>query len=277
MELEYLTDNQYNQLHLIFKGADLAFVNAIRRIIMADLLIPAIDRVYIFENTSILHDEILAHRLSMIPLKGGENLVPPEKCDCKGKGCPKCEAILSLEVEAHENFTTVYSGELKSEGSVYPVSDKIPIVKLNAGQKISLEAHVRLGRGRDHAKWQPVSVCVIKYQPVVLVNEKCDLCGICVKHCPKKILEIKNNKLIVTSIWKCSLCKVCEEVCPNSAINVSYNDNILRLTLETTGSRSNEELLLMACDYLINKCKELKESINSALEVISHGKENITN
>jgi DNA-directed RNA polymerase subunit D len=274
MELEFSSDAQ---LHLIFKGADLAFVNAIRRIIMADLLIPAIDKVYIFENTSILHDEILAHRLSMIPLKGGENLVPPDKCNCGGKGCPQCEAILSLEVEASENFTIVYSNKLKSEGSVYPVSENIPIVKLNAGQKISLEAHARLGKGRDHAKWQPVSVCVIKYQPVISINEKCDVCGICVERCPKKILEVKNKKLIVTSIWKCSLCKVCEEVCPNSAINVSYNDNVLQLTIETTGSRSNEDLLIMACEYLINKCEELKESINSAIGVISHGKENITN
>ncbi|MEM0231877.1 MAG: DNA-directed RNA polymerase subunit D [Candidatus Methanomethylicaceae archaeon] len=270
MEVESICSNN-EQLHIIIKGAHPSFVNAIRRIIMADLYIPAIDKVYIAENTSVLYDEIIAHRLSMIPLKGGENLNIPEKCSCKGKGCPLCEAALFLDVEAKEDFSIVYSGRLKSEGSVYPVSNNIPILKLNTGQKISLVAYARLGRGKDHAKWQPVSICVVKYEPIVLINENCDLCGICVEKCPKKILEIKENKLLVKSIWTCSLCKVCEEICPKNAIKVSYNEKKARLTLETTGSRSNEELLIMACDYLVQKCKELREAIESTIEGESNG------
>jgi len=260
MEVESICSNN-EQLHIIIKGAHPSFVNAIRRIIMADLYIPAIDKVYIAENTSVLYDEIIAHRLSMIPLKGGENLNIPEKCSCKGKGCPLCEAALFLDVEAKEDFSIVYSGRLKSEGSVYPVSNNIPILKLNTGQKISLVAYARLGRGKD----------LVKYEPIVLINENCDLCGICVEKCPKKILEIKENKLLVKSIWTCSLCKVCEEICPKNAIKVSYNEKKARLTLETTGSRSNEELLIMACDYLVQKCKELREAIESTIEGESNG------
>ena len=44
-----------------------------------------------------------------------------------------------------------------------PVSDKVPIVKLAQGQRIKLEAYARLGRGRDHAKWQPASACTYSY------------------------------------------------------------------------------------------------------------------
>ncbi|MCX8169702.1 MAG: DNA-directed RNA polymerase subunit D [Candidatus Methanomethyliaceae archaeon] len=276
MEVESIT-SENDKLHVIIKGAHPAFVNAIRRIIMADLYIPAIDKVYIAENTSVLYDEIIAHRLRMIPLRGGENLNIPEKCSCNGKGCPFCEVALSLDVEAKENFSIVYSGRLKSEGNVYPVNNDIPIVKLNAGQKISLVAYARLGKGRYHAKWQPVSICVVKYEPVISINENCDLCGICVEKCLKKVLEIKENKLVVKSIWACSLCKVCEEVCPKAAIKVSYNDRSARLTLETTGSRTNEELLLMACNYLAQRCGELREIIKSIMEGVSNGKENTTN
>ena len=46
-----------------------------------------------------------------------------------------------------------------------PVSDKVPIVKLAQGQRIKLEAYARLGRGRDHAKWQPASACTYSYDP----------------------------------------------------------------------------------------------------------------
>lgn len=265
MDVEVLGCNK-DKLSVVFKGAQPTFVNALRRIIMADIPIPAIEKVYIAENTSVLYDEILAHRLGMIPMKGGETILPPEQCSCGGKGCNLCESVLTLEVEAKEDDMVVYSGRLKAEGSVFPANNDIPIVKLNAGQKIALMAYARLGRGREHAKWQPVSACVIKYEPVISILENCDLCGICVNECPRGILRINDKKLSVISTWDCSLCKVCEEVCPKSAIKVSYNNNVSRLTIETTGSRSNEELLLLACSYLINKCESLRSSIQSSLE-----------
>lgn len=263
MDVEVLGSNN-DQLSIIFRGAQPTFVNAIRRIIMAETPIPAIEKVYIAENTSVLYDEILAHRLGMIPMRGGENLLPPDQCSCGGKGCSFCEAALTLEVEAKEDNTIVYSGRLKAEGSVFPANNDIPIVKLNNGQKIALVAHARLGTGKEHAKWQPVSACVLKYEPVISVNKDCDLCGICVERCPRKILEIDGKKLNVRSIWDCSLCKVCEEVCPKSAIKVSYNDKTSRLTIETTGSRSNEELLISAFTLLIKKCESLRNFIGGA-------------
>ncbi|MEM4720796.1 MAG: DNA-directed RNA polymerase subunit D [Candidatus Methanomethylicaceae archaeon] len=265
MDVEVLGSTN-DQLSVIFRGAQPTFVNAIRRIIMAEIPIPAIEKVYVAENTSVLYDEILAHRLGMIPMRGGEALIPPDQCNCGGKGCGFCESVLTLEVEAKEDNVVVYSGRLKAEGSVFPANNDIPIVKLNSGQKIALVAHARLGRGKEHAKWQPVSACVIKYEPVVSIQADCDLCGICVERCPRKILEINENekKLAVRSIWDCSLCKVCEEVCPKSAIKVSYNDKTSRLTIETTGSKSNEELLISAFDFLIKKCESLKNSIGGA-------------
>jgi len=255
-----------DQLSVIFRGVQPTFVNAIRRIIMAEIPIPAIEKVYVAENTSVLYDEILAHRLGMIPMRGGENLTIPDQCSCGGKGCSSCESSLTLEVEAKEDNVVVYSGRLKAEGTVFPANNNIPIVVLNTGQKIAIVAHARLGTGREHAKWQPVSACVIKYEPVITVNTDCDLCGICVERCPRKILEINENekKLSVRSIWSCSLCKVCEEVCPRSAIKISYNDKVSRLTIETTGSKSNEELLMSAFDLLIRKCELLRNSIGGA-------------
>ncbi|MGQ9759131.1 MAG: DNA-directed RNA polymerase subunit D [Candidatus Methanomethylicaceae archaeon] len=265
MDVEVLGSSK-DRLSVVFRGVQPTFVNALRRIIMADIPIPAIEKVYIAENTSVLYDEILAHRLGMIPLRGGETIVPTDECSCGGKGCNLCESVIILEVEAKEDNVIVYSGRLKAEGSVFPANNDIPIVKLNAGQKVALVAHARLGRGREHAKWQPVSACVIKYEPMISILENCDLCGICVKACPRRILEINDKRLRVTSAWDCSLCRVCEEVCPKSAIKVSYNENVSRLTIETTGSRSNEELLLLACSHLIRKCESLRSSIKSVLE-----------
>ncbi|HZF21404.1 MAG TPA: hypothetical protein VEZ43_02920, partial [Dongiaceae bacterium] len=71
---------------------------------------------------------------------------------------------LSLEVEASDPVEVVYTANLKPENpEVKPVSDEVPIVKLAQGQRIKLEAYARLGRGRDHAKWQPASACTYSY------------------------------------------------------------------------------------------------------------------
>jgi DNA-directed RNA polymerase subunit D len=124
----------------------------------------AIDDIVILENSSVLYDEILAHRLGMIPLKTDlERYVLPEKCDCGNPlGCQKCRVLIVLDASAHDKTRTVLSGDLVSEDrEIRPVSPNIPIVKLAAGQSVKLEAYARLGRAKEHAKWQPATVSVL--------------------------------------------------------------------------------------------------------------------
>ncbi len=47
-------------------------------------------------------------------------------------------------------------------------------------------------------------------------NDKCNLCGVCTKICPKNSIEIVNNKVI----WKdnCEKCLACLHWCPETAI-----------------------------------------------------------
>jgi DNA-directed RNA polymerase subunit D len=255
------------QLKVIVYGIEPAFMNALRRIVMSEIPIPAIEKVYIAENTGVLYDEIITHRLGLVPLKGGETLVLPSACDCAGKGCSMCESILTLEVEATEDHFLVYSGRLKAEGSVFPSNNEIPLDELNKGQRLTFEAHARLGTAKEHAKWQPVSVSVVKYEPVVKIDMKiCDLCKLCVEECPKKILNVNGKSLVVTSIWDCTLCKVCESICPKSAVKVSYNVSNAMLMLESMGSFSNEDLVLAACDIISKKCSALRNALKDLPE-----------
>ncbi len=151
------------KVHL--KGVSRAYANAIRRIVLSEVPCMAIDEIVILENSSIMYDELLAHRLGLVPLKTDlSRYVLPEDCDCENPlGCPKCRVLLVLDAESKEGVKDVASGDLRSEDeSTIPISPDIPIVKLAAGQKIKLEAYARLGTGKEHAKWQPASVSVLK-------------------------------------------------------------------------------------------------------------------
>lgn len=148
-----------------FNNIPRQYVNSLRRLAISEVPTLAIDDVVILENSSVMHDEAVAHRLGLIPLRTDPSrFVMPHECDCKSTlGCSKCRVLLVLDSEANEKTLVVTSGELVSEDElVKPVSKDIPIVVLAPNQKLKFEAYARLGIGKDHAKWQPTAAAVVK-------------------------------------------------------------------------------------------------------------------
>lgn len=142
-----------NRLEFNIKGINVIMANALRRALISKIPMMAIEEVTFYENSSTLDDEVLAHRLGLVPLRTDlktYNLV--EECTCKKKGCAKCTAILTLDINGPG---TVHSGELKStDPNIVPIHDKIPITKLTEKQGVKLEAKAQLGVGGEHIKWQ---------------------------------------------------------------------------------------------------------------------------
>ena len=124
----------------------------------------AIDDVVIIENSSVLPDEGVAHRLAMTTLRTDlSRFVEPSVCDCHSElGCSRCRVLLMLDSGSSDATRTVTSADLSSEDEmVKPVSPNIPIAVLAPGQKLKLEAYARLGRGSEHAKWNSASVSAL--------------------------------------------------------------------------------------------------------------------
>ena len=133
------------------KGVPLQYANALRRVCLNGVPVFAIDTVDIIENTSVLPDEGLAHRLGLIPLK--TDLSKYNESD---------KILLVLDSGESGETRAVLSSELSSEDdTVKPVSDKIPIVQLAPGQKIKIECYARLGRGTEHAKWNASNISTL--------------------------------------------------------------------------------------------------------------------
>ena len=155
-------DNQ--KIAVKLKGIPLQYSNALRRVCLNGVPVFAIDTVDIIENTSVLPDEGLAHRLGLIPIKTDlSRYNEPSKCDCQSEtGCSNCKVMLVLDSGESDETKTVLSNELSSEDdSIKPISDKIPVVQLAPGQRIKVECYARLGRGTEHAKWNSANVAML--------------------------------------------------------------------------------------------------------------------
>ena len=161
--LEILSQDE-KEMSIKLKGISLQYANALRRICLNGVPVFAIDTVDIIENSSVLADEGIAHRLGLIPLKTDlSRFVEPSKCECHSEsGCSNCRVMLMIDVGESDTTRTVYSNELTSEDdTVKPTSDKIPIVVMAPGQRLKIEAYARLGRGTEHAKWNSANISTL--------------------------------------------------------------------------------------------------------------------
>lgn len=140
-------------IQMTIDGITPSFANSLRRIMIAEVPTLAIEHVDITKNNSALFDEVLAHRLGMIPLVfDPKKFNAPGECSCRGKGCPSCQVVFAVEKSTPGMVT---SGDLKSSNkAVKPTDTGFPVVELLDNQQLKLEAIAQLGRGADHIKWQ---------------------------------------------------------------------------------------------------------------------------
>lgn len=272
-----IIEERDNFLRFLLKGTNHAYANALRRAMMAEVPAMAIEDVIIIENTSVLYDEVIAHRLGLIPLKTDlDAFVLPEECDCKSElGCSKCRASFTLEAESSDEPLMVYSSDLKPESDVTPVSGNIPIVKLGPTQKLRLEVYARLGRGIEHAKWQPVSACAYKYLPNVTLNpENLANPEEVIRICPTDVYSSDSeNKIVVRDEMACTLCMDCvEKAVPVDGkkafpVKVEGDETSFIFYVESTGALPAKRIVTEATRTLDRKASTLDEIVSKGLEL----------
>ena len=150
--IQVLTSDE-KKISIKLKGVTLQYANALRRICLNGVPIYAIDTVDMIENSTVLADEGITHRLGLIPLK--TDLSRSDESDSR--------IMLTLDSgDDTETGRIVTSAELSSDDTVVkPSSDQIPIIHLAPGQKLKFEAYARLGRGTEHAKWNSSNIAVL--------------------------------------------------------------------------------------------------------------------
>jgi len=188
-------------------GIDFSLANAFRRMMLAEVPSMAVDRVFIYNNTSVIQDEVLAHRLGLIPFKADHRLFEKHKKSTEkvkdGEEDPMAAdqdtLVFKLQIKCKKNpkFKStavdstgddmyidhkVYSRHIEwvpvhdqrnyhKASNVGPIFDDILIAKLRPGQEIDIVMHCVKGIGKDHVKFQPVATASYRLLPEIILKK----------------------------------------------------------------------------------------------------------
>lgn len=257
MKVKFIKTEDPNVLKFTLAKSYVEFANALRRSLISDVPVMAIDTVSFSKNNSALYNEVLALRLGLLPLTsdaGTYNL--RSECSCKGAGCPKCTAKFSLEVEGPG---MVYARDLKpTDKNIKPVNPDTPLVKLFEDQGVKLEASAVLGFGRDHAKF---NACMASYQYYPKIRTGDCKCKKALKACPRGVYKLRYNKLDVKDLEACNLCMACVDACSCGDLKVESLDDKFIFRVESWGQYEPKKLVKLAIESLKERADELEKQL----------------
>ncbi|MCL2510273.1 MAG: DNA-directed RNA polymerase subunit D [Methanomassiliicoccaceae archaeon] len=268
MEIEILEMEEMKG-KFILKNSSPAMANALRRTMLSDIPKMAIDKVEFhlgpimgdekeYESVTPLFDEIVAHRLGMVPVPTDYELFTfQNECVCGGEGCPSCMIMYSINKKGP---CTVLSGDMMPLGNQeLAVKDQfIPIAELTDGQAVLIYATAVMGVARNHAKWQAAFGVGYKYLPIVTVDEKKageSYALKCMNVCSRSVFEVKNGKLKVKNALNCAMCKECE-ITSRGVVRVDADDTNFLFRYETDGSITAKQALDKAMEILSKQSEE---------------------
>ncbi|MAG47396.1 DNA-directed RNA polymerase subunit D [archaeon] len=258
MEIKVVNKDKSN-LSFTVDGIDSVFANTIRRISLVEVPTMAVDEVEFLKNSGALYDEIIAHRLGLVPLVSDiDSYNVKEDCKCKGKGCASCQTTLSLDVKGP---CTVYASDLKSKDpAIKAAFPKMPITILLKDQALKLIATAKLGNGKKHTKFSP---CHIHYRlhPEVKVENSKNADAV-EKICPTHVFSKDGGKLKVKNEMDCILCNACVDIAePSGSVKVEGNKNKFIFFMESFGQLDNKRVMQEALKIFDSKLDDFSKSI----------------
>uniref|UniRef100_A0A8C5MVE3 DNA-directed RNA polymerases I and III subunit RPAC1 n=1 Tax=Leptobrachium leishanense TaxID=445787 RepID=A0A8C5MVE3_9ANUR len=278
-------------------GIDASFANAFRRILLAEVPTMAIEKVFVYNNTSIIQDEILSHRLGLIPIRADPRLFEyrgTEDADgteidtlqfelqVKCTKNPRASRDSSDPNELYLNHK-VYTSHMKwvplgNQADLFteteaprPVHDDILIAQLRPGQEIHVVVHCVKGIGKDHAKFSPVATASYRLLPEICLlspveGELADTLQRCFS--PGVIsVDVVNGKKVARVV------SARQDSCSREIFRHDELKKLVQIkrvrdhyifSIESTGILPPDTLLLEAIKVLAGKCQRFLEELDVA-------------
>jgi DNA-directed RNA polymerase subunit D len=236
---EYKMENitKSNEKYVFKAEIEDSLVNSIRRYV-GQIQIAAIDDVEISKNDSPLYDETLAHRLGLVPLKQNGKKEGKLKLTSQEKGI-------------------VYSGALKGDFEV--VHNKIPLTLLSDDQEIELSANIKMGKGKDHAKFSPG---IMNYRQVAEVYADKEIAEKLKSAFPNVEIKQKGDKYLIVDDKEKEVSDICEGLAEKykKKVEVKTNGEMV-ITLESFGQIDAKSIFSKAVEALKKDLSEISKKL----------------
>ncbi|XP_019959086.1 DNA-directed RNA polymerases I and III subunit RPAC1 [Paralichthys olivaceus] len=288
-----------NSMEFDMVGIDAAIANAFRRILLAEVPTMAIEKVFIYNNTSIVQDEVLAHRLGLIPIKADPRLFEyrntgEETAEEEGSEIDTIQLQLKIKCSRNPRASKdssdprelylnhmVYSRDIKwapignqadvfADSSIGPVHEDILIAQLRPGQELDIVMHCVKGIGKDHAKFSPVATASYRLLPEITLlelveGEMAERLKRCFSRGVIDLEEIHGRK--VAKVVNSRL-----DTCSREVLRHDDLKNLVKLgrvrdhfifTVESTGILAPDVLVTEAVKVLMTKCQRFLSELDS--------------
>jgi len=264
-------------------GIDPPLANAFRRILIAEVPTVAISRVTIYQNTSVIHDENLAHRLGLVPIKFEPNKLEFRSADADFTDQDSIRFDLHAKCPQGTKKKSVYSKDLRWKGlsddqkqqlqedPPAPVDGDILIAQLAPGQEITCERYCEKGLGKEHAKWSPVCTAFYRLHPEIRLTKEIageDAVDL-VACCPVNVFDIEDvpdvgQRAVVKNARACTTCRECLETFPGKekGLELGKRKDHFIFSIESVGQVPAPDLFERALAKLKEKCQTAKDVIH---------------
>jgi DNA-directed RNA polymerase I and III subunit RPAC1 len=291
--------NSYDHVEFDIVGANAAIANALRRIMISEVETVAIDSVFYRNNTGIMQDEVLAHRLGLLPIRFDPFLLQPSAPGAEATDANTLVFVLDVECthadlqkaaveaggvpEGASLHRSVYASDLKwvPQGNQAErlrgreprmVHDDVLLTKLAVGQSIRLEVHARRGTGKVHAKWSPAATAAYRMLPDIRILEpiegalahelkKRDVTGVF------RLEEASDARggvrAVVSDVRACTMSRECIRENDELAqrIRLARKTDHFIFSVESAGQISAREVFLRAVQVLKGKALTLQKAL----------------
>ena len=277
MQIE-IVEMEDTRAKFILKNSSPAMANALRRTMLQDIPKMAIDKVDFhlgpimqddkeYESVTSLFDEIIAHRLGLVPVPTTDQFTFQKDCSCGGVGCPGCSIMYSLNKVGPG---TVLSGDLLPLGdSTLKVKDEfIPIVELTDSQAVLIYATAVMGTAKQHVKWQAAFGVGYSYMPAIEIDAAkaadSDVRDYAVKSYPG-LFKVEDGKLVVDDIYRASRYGKAIQQDPvlQDAVSIDWDDSNFIFKFETDGSLTAQQVLDKAVEILEATASEFTAAVEA--------------
>lgn len=275
------------RLALSISGISLPVANTLRRLMIAEIYVLAIDRVDIAQNTSVLYDDFLAHRLGFIPVyhPNPESFNLLSECSCAEAGCQYCQVRFTLNVsnDGDSNMDVTQYDLVSDDPDTYfalprherdpqDTSQPLLLVTLAPGQSVNLTAYAYKGCGKMHAKWNPTAVAVFTPDPQIQLTSVGQ--NLCLEDqrkiydvCPTKVFGIEGG-LKVVNPRDCMFCFECQkDFIENNVkpVTVVPSSNLFHFVVESVGQLTAAQIFETGLKVWRSKLDTVKVGVSSNL------------